>query len=135
MFMKRAYLLVFLLVGCGRSATTTYPVSGKVLDANGKPAVNAMVMFHPVPANPDVKNPPIGRVDEQGDFRLTSFVKDDGAPPGDYVVTIEWRPLKKTPFSPEPDDLLAGRYRNPAKSTLRAKVNEAETSLPPFQVK
>lgn len=128
-------ILIIGVFGCGQRGPELHPVSGKVLDGDGKPAVNALVMFHPVGPGSALKNPPLGRVDEKGEFHLTTFQKDDGAPAGEYIVTVEWRPAKKAPFDPEPQDRLAGRYRDPAISKLRATVGHGPTLLEPFRVK
>ena len=64
--------------------------------------------------------------DTNGEFHLTSYNADDGAPDGDYVVTIEWRErtgLMKQDF--EGPDRLGGAY---------AKMEKTK-SMPGFVVK
>jgi hypothetical protein len=123
------------LAGCGQGGRKpVHTVTGKVLDGNKKPAAGATLLFHPVKPDPGDPAKPVGLTDEQGIFRLTTYEKGDGAPEGEYVVTVEWRPPKKTPFDPEPADRLAGRYANPKTSRLRARVEKQATELPPFVV-
>jgi hypothetical protein len=109
-------------------------VEGQVLDAEDKPAAGALVIFHPVKADDQDLNKPRGYVDDNGRFSLTTYEKDDGAPEGDYIVTIEWRARKTSPFDKEGGDQLAGRYSNPKTSTLRATVDKGSTNLKPIKV-
>src|SRR5262249_2552105 len=87
---------------CGGGRVKVYPVHGKVVDEKGKPAVGAIVMFHPVA--PPGKNVEAvsGTVDESGEYRLTTYTNGDGAPAGEYVVTITWPEPRKSPFGPLP---------------------------------
>src|SRR5437879_271898 len=79
-----------MIGGCSRNAGDATPVVGQ-LTVDGKPASAAVVTFHPVSAtNPDAPRP-TGRVDSEGRFQLTSSAAGDGAPPGDYKVTVTWR--------------------------------------------
>ena len=67
-----------------------FPVSGKVLFA-GKPTPGAIAILHPV-GDPDQKRPnPRAVVDREGNFKLSTYRTNDGAPAGDYVVTVDWR--------------------------------------------
>jgi hypothetical protein len=142
--MSHRRALVFLLVAaalvslpaCGKGGRKpVYPVHGKVLDGSNKPAVGALVVFHPVNATDDDPNKPRGYVEEDGSFALTTYDKGDGAPEGEYVATVEWRPPRKTPFEPDPGDKLNGRYSDPKKSPHRFKVEKgAGNELPPIKV-
>jgi hypothetical protein len=76
------------VAGCswkGPPPPQTFPVSGKVLLANGQPLSTGWVVLHP-------KTPPgneaMGAVQKDGTFVLGTFGKDDGALPGRYVVTV-----------------------------------------------
>jgi hypothetical protein len=126
-------------VGCSRS-TRLYPVRGTVL-YQGQPAVGAVVVLHP----PDEKLEtvrPNGYVDASGQFVLSSYRSEDGAPPGDYIVTVVWPEERSRAATPEVElprnarsnDRLKGRYSTPANSTLRATVHSAPTTLPPIEL-
>jgi hypothetical protein len=140
---RRASLRVGLLVltaaglamlpSCAGGRKPVYSVNGQVL-VNGKPAAGATVVFHPVGATTSDTLRPAAQVDAQGAFKLTTYAKDDGAPEGDYVVTVEWRPEKKTPFDPPPADRLNGRYGNTQVSPLRAHVERLPNDLEPFRL-
>jgi hypothetical protein len=96
-------LFVFLL-GCGGgdSRPKSVPVSGTIKYRKTEIPVGALVVLHPKDASFEKKigGKPQGRVAEDGSFKLTTHETDDGAPPGEYGVTVEWRPkLKETKFS------------------------------------
>jgi hypothetical protein len=117
--------------GCGDGRRSVYPVSGQVFAGKDKkPAVGAMVVFHPVKEEGQVYKPN-GIVDDNGRFTLTTYVQGDGAPVGEYVVTLEWAPAKKKTGMKDADgpDLLKGAYsdrNNPKLSrfTVQSGANE-----------
>jgi hypothetical protein len=125
--------LVLLLAGCGPARKSVFPVQGQVLDSDGKPAVGAKVIFHPL----DDKDPnaarPLGLVDDAGTFSLTTYNRGDGAAPGSYAVTIEWRG-QPTPINRNPEDKLKGRFANANKSPFKATVGNQPTTLEPFRL-
>src|SRR5205823_1996593 len=82
-------LLSLLAAGCGDPRKPVYPVEGTVL-VDGKPAARAIVTFQPVGDNSPTAVRPVGHVDEKGKFTLTSYRQDDGAPEGEYAVTVTW---------------------------------------------
>ena len=82
-------ILAVLLSSCARNTRKpVYPVHGQVL-VNGKPAAGATVFFFPVESDPDAIAP-YGVLDADGSFSLTTYLTFDGAPAGEYVVTIRW---------------------------------------------
>jgi hypothetical protein len=113
-----------------------FPVHGQVLDAKQQPAVGALVFFYAAKADPKDPLKPLGKVDESGRFTLTTYKEGDGAPAGEYVITIAWPPPKKTPFEQVGGDQLQGRYSNPEKSTLRFTVeNKPDNEVPTIKLK
>jgi hypothetical protein len=129
----RAVLLVVLLLGVScAGGKRVYPVTGKVL-YEGKPAAGAVVHFHPQDKSASPPRVPMAEVGADGTFRLTTFAKGDGAPPGRYAVTVFWGMLAK-----EGEGLdkiyVPGRYLHPATSGLSAEVPSKATELPPFQL-
>ena len=105
-----------------------HPVKGKVFVA-GKPAVGAFVLFTPVNEPADSPDPrPRAEVQGDGSFDLFTYEEKDGAPAGDYKVTVLW------PGSEE-SDRLQGRYADASSSKLRAKVKDGPNELPPFQLR
>ena len=123
-----------LLASCSRSdRTPVYPVCGQVFDLKQKPAVGALVVFHPVAAGDGQPLKPLGYVDEEGGYQLTTYERGDGAPSGEYLVTIEWRETGPNPFGPnkEGKDRLRGRYSDPETSDLRFTVAEERENVVP----
>ena len=131
--------ILFAVIGCSadNDEVDVYPVTGKVL-VGGQPAEGAIVTFYS--ATEELRErkvpPPTGTVDVNGAFHLSSYEPDDGAPAGEFKVTVVW-------FEPPPpnavgvfsqQDRLRGRYTNPQTSTLTAHVEQGGGALPPFQL-
>ena len=69
-----------------------------------------------------------------GSFRLTTFINHDGAPAGDYYVTVYWpAPGPEDETRPRPD-LLGGRYADPRTTPLTATVPPHAASLDRFDL-
>jgi hypothetical protein len=138
-FFRRAplFLMAVAVAGCAakEKRVPVFPVKGTVL-VGGKAAEKAQVIFHPVgEADPKVPRP-TGEVAADGTFSLSTYTANDGAPAGDYTVTVTW-PEGISPIGGDADtggDRLGGRYSNPKTTALRARVNEAATDLPPFKL-
>lgn len=118
--------LLLSLTGCKAGRKPVYSVHGKVLDKNNKPAVGALVMFHPVPNDDPQANKPNATVGEDGSFALQTYEKEDGAPAGDYVITLEWRAQNVASFGPNKlgEDQLRGRYGDPKVSNIKFTVEK-----------
>jgi hypothetical protein len=128
------WLLVVLSIGigCNRQARRpVYPVRGKVLVAN-RPAAGAFVVFHPVDDEMLAALRPYGHGNDDGSFELTAYEPHDGAPNGEYSVSVVW--LQSAAPNTDPPDRLNGRYRDPKTTTLRATVPQAPTELAPFEL-
>jgi len=122
------------IVGCGGPAKVTMvPVKGYVKVAT-KPAVGALVVFHPLDAGKENAAKPVAVVAEDGTFVLTTTAKDDGAPAGEYAVTIVWHAKSKESNLPSLGDTssnagkdrLSGRYGNPKDSKLKQSIKKGE---------
>lgn len=126
-------LVALVFVGCGGddNRTPTYAVTGKLTDGS-KPVAHAQVVFHPENGTADTPKPR-GTTDANGEFALTTFDGNDGAPAGRYRVTVErWATPR---LSGGPENQLPARFADPAKSGLTATVNAGPTELQPFVVK
>ena len=83
-----AFLPMWALAGSGcEERLSVYPVHGKLLIA-GMPAGHASVFFYP--KNPGQQRIPVAITASDGTFRLTTLRSGDGAPAGDYDVTVVW---------------------------------------------
>jgi hypothetical protein len=121
--------------GCG-SGNGAHPVAGKVL-VKGEPAVGATVTFLRKDADRRTESPVQGVVHEDGSFVLAG-PNGPGALPGEYVVLVEWKEgagkMKGRAPALAAPDRLKGRYLDPNKPLLTAKVEAAATTLPPFEL-
>ncbi len=129
-----AVLIVAWCSGCrhaGPDPLSVYPVKGEVF-VNGKPAEGAVIAFHPQERTDWKSTTSRGVVTKEGSFSLTTYAKDDGAPEGEYVVTVYW-PARLLDPSGEggdlPADKLENRFINSGKSKLRAQVGREAVTL------
>jgi len=135
---------VILVAGCkpATNRPATAPVSGAVT-LGGAPVAGATVSFQAV----DGSRSSVAITDASGRYELTTFVRGDGAVPGDYKVAVskmtqdvvESAPGEKyeppTGPIPEPKNQLPAKYADADKSGLKATVttgsNAADFSLAP----
>jgi hypothetical protein len=69
----------------------------------------------------------------EGEFKLGTYGKEDGAPTGDYVAVFIWPiPIDE---QVDDDDRLKRLYRNPRQSTFKVTIDVTETMLDPFDLK
>jgi hypothetical protein len=140
----RAAVAVALLAAasCGPAGESLHPVAGQIR-VDGKPAVGALVMFHPEGPVDRKTIIPSGRVEADGRFTLMTQDRS-GARAGKYIVTVIWPdPNKKITETQKmmgvsPDDapdVLKGKYETREKSTLRAEVKPGDNTLDPFDLK
>jgi len=124
---------VVLLGSCAKSShKPVYPVHGQVF-YNGKPANGALILFHEINVPVSQEARPHGQVDQNGDFVLSTYASKDGAPAGDYVVTIDWR--QTVPGrSAGGSSLLPPEYGMPQRSPLRSTIRAESNNLPPFHI-
>lgn len=126
--------LAMITLGCSSSPSRepVYPVRGNVVSKDA-PATNAIVIFHPAKGSPGFAHSAYARVDEAGEYRLSTYDAFDGAHAGDYAVTVMW-PLVTADGEDGPDR-LEGRYAHREKSPLRATVLPDTNTIPPFEVR
>jgi len=126
-------LALFALTGCG-GTKKVYPVHGQVLVGKNKPAKGAVVVFHAADED-DNDARPVATVDDKGEFVLTTYKNGDGAPVGEYHLTIIWPAPKRTPLDREGGDLLRGRYADPVTSQISFTVEKAsDNEVPTIQL-
>lgn len=125
-------VLLTCLVGCGPREAAVHPVAG-TLTVGGRPAANAMVAFHPLDRAGARPALPVASTGPDGTYRLMTRAAGDGAPAGEYAVTVVW------PDDSEPRDECAdvathdrfeGRYADPARSPWRATVKPGTNEVP-----
>ena len=77
----------------------------------------------------------IGEVEADGTFRLTTFEKDDGAVPGEYIVTIDPLSYKKAVPKEIHARQIPQAFRNAKTSQLRVEVKPETNELKAFQLR
>ncbi len=111
----------------------TQPVRGTVT-FDGKPVPGAYVVLQeaskqPRPARADAFT------DADGSFRLSTYTANDGAPAGEYAVTVVWRkPFHDETGKPGPNHLpaqYADAKTTPLKVTVKFGTNELALALRP----
>lgn len=127
-------LMLISIAGCSSKPTIKlYPVQGKLL-VSGQPVIGAVVGFHPVAGDFDDKGTrPAGVVGDDGSFKVSTFGVNDGAPAGEYTLSIFW-PQFPGKDDPGPDR-LKGKYANPKTSNIRVKVEEQANELDVLDLK
>lgn len=131
-------LLLPLGTGCSDGRRPVYPVHGQVFYED-KPTPGALVLFHPV-NDPDPRAPrPIARVNADGSFSPTTYNASDGAPAGEYAVTVAWVKETDNQNAPKeeqkpPRNLVPDRYGNPETSGFRLTIKAGPNELPPFRL-
>ena len=133
---------VLLLAGCeaekeigreqleamaGGELKETVPISGKV-SINGAPAAKVNIYAYTRESGRE----PAARVRtaEDGTYCWTTYQLCDGLPPGEYRLAFAHIP-KEGKGQKEGEDLLRGKYKNPAKNnfTLVVKSGEPQTDV------
>jgi hypothetical protein len=128
-------ILALTAVACSKSGgrKPVYPVKGKV-QFDGRPAEGALVVFHPVGAAGAEGNPH-ATVAADGTYTLTTYDSGDGAPEGDYLVTVEW--WQRDPRQPDnpPLNRLNPQLARTESSGLKARVDKGKNEITPIELK
>jgi hypothetical protein len=128
------------ITGCGSSVDPdrlpVFPAKGQIT-FQGKSLNGAFVVLHPQGAKGSREARPRGHVTEDGKFSLSTYETNDGAPAGEYKVTVECRSLVKRPSG----DIVAGpnvlpkKYSRPETSPVTLRIAEGDNSLSPIILK
>jgi hypothetical protein len=139
-----AGLFALVLAGCGGTAGRPEPVpaGGKVTYKKTTPPAGALVVFHPTDAEFEkrIGGKPFATVKDDGTFVLSMYATDDGAPEGEYGVTIDWqkRPKElKLSLGGEGGggaSVLNPKYSSPAKPFTKVTVKKGGDNQFTFDV-
>lgn len=113
-------------------ALNTTKINGKVL-VDGEPVKDIWVTLHPV--DPKVPLRPRGQTDANGNFKLTTYTGGDGAPEGEYNVTIAWLTYSSRDKDWGGADKLKDQYSDPKTTSLHLTVKDTPMELPTFELK
>ena len=123
-------------IGCGSpSGPACAPVKGRI-SFKGKPLAEAMVVLHRADGDVEGNQKPMAYTDATGAFELTTFSHNDGAPPGEYAITVELRApqLVGEETVRNGPNLLPPRYARPESSGLNFTVTEGNNEIPPIEI-
>jgi hypothetical protein len=129
--------LALFAAGCGgTNRPDPVPAGGKVTYRKSVVPVGALVVFHPPdPASEKrIGGKPFAKVKDDGTFELTTYGESDGAPEGEYWVTIDWRPpAKDSKFSigesgATGPSKLNPKYSNPQQPAIKVTVKKGDAN-------
>ncbi|TWT66930.1 hypothetical protein Pla123a_43590 [Posidoniimonas polymericola] len=119
--------------GCSGGGEKTYPVSG-VVTFEGKPLAGGSLVFEPLSPAPKTGKmySARGKIGPEGQFRLSTFGDQDGAPPGRYRVGVT--PRVKVWQSEEireapPQNSIPPNYTSPSSSGLEFEVKSERNEI------
>ncbi len=133
-------ILVLLYFGYSVLGTAhhvrAHPAHGQVL-FEGKPTPNANVLLEPIWTKTPDFPAPRAVVKDDGSFTLGTYGKEDGAPPGEYKVLVQWfvRPnTVEVEGSGLPRNVLPTRYGRFDTSGLTVRIQEGENDIPALKL-
>lgn len=134
---RRIALLGVLTIAAGCNSSlgvpSAVPVRGTV-KFKGAPASGIRVTFHPQRGDGQERFLPIGETGADGGFSLSTGEPNNGAPPGEYLVTFMKPELSPTEIVETEIDAFQGKYSDPTTSPFRVTVVRGENVLPPFEL-
>jgi hypothetical protein len=122
--------------GCSKSQShvPVHPVSG-VVQFHGQSPEGAFISLVPKAAI-DGAPAPRASVGKDGSFTISTFNGDDGAPEGDYTVTIQWyKPVRQGKDLVGGPNVLPAKYAAAQTSDLTIHVAAGENHLRPIQLR
>jgi hypothetical protein len=140
-----AQIMLLCMWGCtSEQALEVYPVKGQVY-FQSQPAAGAMVILQP---SSDLDNHPAfarlgfphAQVENDGTFQMTTYAWNDGAPPGNYVVSVTWPVMgphqdpERTQLVEVHPDRLQGAFANPTDPKFKVTIQKQPTEIPKLEL-
>jgi hypothetical protein len=122
------FITLLMVSGCGGdSGAATVKVKGVVM-AGGKAVDGAVITFYSKSGGEAAS----GRTDAEGKFQLTTRKPNDGAVPGDYVVTVAKSDggTEVATYDPSKGGELSPDYIKQMQATMKPKKDPVKGSLP-----
>jgi hypothetical protein len=113
------------------SRIRVYPAQGTAR-FEGNPIPSATIFLHPIGVKTPAFPRPRAVVAEDGTFVLGTYRKDDGAPEGDYKVTVQW--FNKGEGRTGPANALPAKYASPDTSGLTVRIQKGKNQIEPIQL-
>lgn len=129
-----AAVCAIAIAGCSDAKparTPVHPIKGTIT-FKGQPIPGALVALHP--KTPLEGTPrPRASVNREGGFEVSTYDGGDGAPEGEYTLTVIWyKPIKNGDDVVSGPNVLPAKYGRPESSDLTISVKPGENSLPPI---
>ena len=109
-----------------------YPVTGRLVFGETCPA-GALVVLHPL--KPPIEVHPRATVKADGSFEISTYGQGDGAPAGEYRLTVAWHKPVQVQGQPS---LSANRFpshlAHPETTDLNVTVSPGINLLPPIKI-
>jgi hypothetical protein len=137
-----ALLTCMLMVSCGKSGDRVkgvrlpvYPAKGKLMMGD-EPVPNATLTFHPVKKFPRevAQIRPSAHTNKDGTYEVSTYGSNDGAPAGDYSVTVSWRGAEPNLRNEEEDELAPVQFRNATTTGFKTTLKEGENTIQVFNM-
>lgn len=126
-----------LLSGCGsseESAVVVHPVQATVM-YKGKPAGGALIALHPRQKGAVEVPNPRGTVQPDGSVKFTTYQVNDGAPEGEYAVTVQWfQAVKRDGDTVPGPNVLPAKYASAKTTDLKATIAPGSNELPAIKL-
>lgn len=139
-------LVLLLLAGCKGSQeqrVELFPASGRITQ-RGTPLANVQIVLHAKDATFPVLNRlhPHGETDANGNYTLSTYVAGDGAPAGDWTVTLTKADERLSEQARQQilasgdaiPDAWRGRYSNPSRSRWHVTIEPTDNHLEPIDL-
>jgi len=114
-----------------------FPARGRAL-FGGKPMPGALIVLEPVWTQDPAFPRPRATVKDDGSFVLGTYKKEDGAPAGEYRVSVQWLVKKSKKEETEggalPVNVLPSRYSKSETSGLTAVIQQGDNDIPALQL-
>jgi hypothetical protein len=138
-------------LGCGgEDRLEVAPVHGRIV-YKGKGVPRATVIFFPEGETANVlgRMRPFAYSDDEGNFNIKTYVEGDGAPPGEYRISViapfvsRVKQARSKDGRGGPEDAqsavalpmaLSEKYANVETSGLKVTIQEGENKLEPFSL-
>lgn len=119
-------------LGCGESWLEVVPASGTV-KVDGKAPEGAHIVLHPkTPVGTD-PIAPTATVKPDGSYVITTYQAGDGAPPGEYVATVQWYQIDKDGIVGP--NVIPKEYSTPQTSPIKVTVkSDGPTTIEPIAI-
>lgn len=127
-----AYAIFFTGCNQGEDRVPVAQTTGRLVWPNNE-TMGLLVVFHPTDSSaPKTPVQPTGVIQKDGSFTVTCYDTSDGAPAGDYVVTIREAPRAED--APKPK-LPPAKYLKKETSPLKATIQKGtRNELPPLEI-